>query len=109
MRTLTRRLAPHARETWLAFAAASVVVLALAITLVAVGGGSRVAVGMTAFCGIVATVVLAAFLDAILAPGNPDMARGPSRATGWGGAALPFGGGHGVGDPGGSGDSGSSS
>ncbi|MEI5672963.1 MULTISPECIES: hypothetical protein [unclassified Nocardioides] len=107
MRTLTRRLAPHSRTAWLTFATVAVVALVVAISTVVLNDGGRMAVGATVFAWLVAVVVLAAFLDAVLVPGNPDVRRRAGHAAGWsgalGGAGWSDGGGHG-----GSGDGGSS-
>ncbi|PUA80768.1 hypothetical protein [Nocardioides currus] len=104
MRTLTRRLGPHARTSWLAlvgFVALLVVVSTVAVLL---NGGGRPAVVGTVFTGVVVFGVLAAFLDAILVPGNPDVRRETGRAAGWSGtlgAGWSDGGGHGAGGDGG--------
>lgn len=107
MRTLTRRLAPHARTAWLTFAAIAVVALVVALSTVVLNHGGRTAVVATAFTWLVAVVVLAAFLDAVLVPGNPDVRRRAGHTAGWSGtlgaAGWSDGGGHG-----GSGDGGSS-
>ena len=107
MRTLTRRLAPHTRTAWLTFATVGVVALVVALSSVVLNNGGRMAVVATAFTWVVAVVVLAAFLDAVLAPGNPDVRRHAGRTAGWSGtlgaAGWSDGGGHG-----GSGDGGSS-
>ncbi len=86
MRTLTRRLAPHARTSWLTFSAVSVAALSVAIAAVLLNGGGRPAVVATAFTWFVAVVVLGACLDAILVPGNPDVRRRAGHAAGWTGA-----------------------
>lgn len=86
MRTLTRRLAPHARAAWLTFGALSVLAVALAVAVVLLGGGGRYGVVATVFTGLVVVLVLAACLDAILAPGNPDVRRRSGQAAGWTGA-----------------------
>ena len=104
MRTLTRRLAPHARTSWLTLGAVSLVAVTLAVTLVLLAGGGRPAVVATAATWFVLVVVLGAFLDAILVPGNPDVRRHAGHAAGWTGA-IDVGaghGGHGGGDGGGS-------
>lgn len=103
MRTLTRRLAPHARDAWLVLGATAVVAVTLAVALVLVSGGGRYAVVATAFTGIVLVAVLAAVLDAILVPGNPEVRRRAGHAAGWSGALGP-----GWSDGGGSGDGGGS-
>ena len=100
MRTLTRRLA---RRSWLVLGATAVVAAALAVALVLIGGGGRYAVVATAFTGLVVVGVLAAFLDAILVPGNPEVRRRAGHAAGWSGALGP-----GWSDGGGSGDGGGS-
>lgn len=102
MRTLTRRLAPHARTAWLTFVAASAVVVTLAVALVLLTGGGRTAVVATAATWFVLVVVLAACLDAVLVPGNPDVRRRPVHAAGWSGALGTDGGHGGGGDGGGS-------
>jgi hypothetical protein len=94
MRTLTRRLAPHARTAWLTFGAVSAVMVALAVAMVLLNGGGRTAVVATAGTWFVLVVVLGAFLDAILVPGNPDVRRQAGHAAGWTGA-IGGGGGHG--------------
>ena len=83
MRTLTRRLQPHARTSWLTFAAVSVVAVVVALATVLLNDGGRVAVVMTAFTWLVVVVALAAVLDAILAPGNPDVRRRAGHTAGW--------------------------
>lgn len=93
MRTLTRRLAPHARTAWLTFGAVAAVVVTLAVALVLLTGGGRTAVVATAATWFVLVVVLGACLDAILVPGNPDVRRQVGQAAGWSGAAD-AGGGH---------------
>ncbi|CAM3849358.1 hypothetical protein [Nocardioides zeicaulis] len=100
MRTLTRRLRPHARTAWLTFAAVAVLAVVLAELVVALAGGGRMAVVATAATWFVAVVVLAACLDAVLVPGDPEL-RQPTPGAGWSGAAL--GGGHGGGHFGGHG------
>ena len=107
MRTLTRRLAPHARTSWLTFGAVSVVAVTLAVALVLLNGGGRTAVVATGATWFGLVVVLGACLDAILAPGNPDVRRQVGHAAGWTGAAFDVGGGHG-GHVGGHGDGGGS-
>ena len=107
MRTLTRRLAPHAHTSWLVFGAVSLLVVGVAVAVALVSGGGRSGVVATAFTGLVVVVVLAACLDAILVPGNPDVGRRSGRAAGWTGAVgsgWSDGGGHGCG----SGDGGGS-
>lgn len=104
MRTLTRRLAPHARTCWLTFGAVLVVALVVAITVVLMTGGGRFALVATASTWFVGLVVLGALLDAVLVPGNPDLQRRVGHPAGWT-AALPSGGGYdggGLGDGGGS-------
>lgn len=86
MRTLTRRLAPHARTAWLVFGAVAAVVVTVAVALVLLTGGGRTAVVATAATWFVLVVVLGACLDAILAPGNPDIRRRAGSAGGWSGA-----------------------
>lgn len=108
MRTLTRRLAPHARTAWLTFGAVAVAAVILAILTVLLNGGGRPAVVATAFTWLVAVVVLAAFLDAILVPGNPDVRRQAGHAAGWTGALGAGGWSDGGGSCGGSGDGGGS-
>lgn len=100
MRTLTRRLAPHARTAWLTFAAVALVVGVVAVSTALLASGAREVVGITVFGWFVLTVASAACLDAVLVPGNPDM-RQPTPGAGWSGAAL--GGGHGGGHLGGHG------
>ena len=96
MRTLTRRLQPHARTSWLTFAAVSVVAVVVALATVLLNDGGRVAVVMTAFTWLVVVVALAAVLDAILAPGNPDVRRASGQSAGWTGlGAAGWSGGHG--------------
>lgn len=75
MRSLTRRLAPHARTSWLAFAAVAVAVLVVAILVILLNGVGRFGVVAAAATWFVAVVVLGACLDAILVPGNPDVRR----------------------------------
>lgn len=75
MRTLTKRLAPHARTAWLVLLASVVLGVGVASALVLAAGGGRGSVVMTLFGGLVAFGVLAAVLDAILVPGNPDVVR----------------------------------
>ncbi|UFN42875.1 hypothetical protein [Nocardioides okcheonensis] len=77
MRTLTKRLAPHARTAWLVLLGTVAVAVAVAVATVLATGGGRVGVVMTLFTGLVAFGVLAAVLDAILVPGNPDVRRRP--------------------------------
>jgi len=107
MRTLTRLLAPHARTAWLTFAAVAVVAGVVAVSTVVLTDGTRTAVVATASTWLVALIVLAACLDAVLAPGNPDVRRRVGHSGGWSGAvgaaSWSDGGGHG-----GSGDGGSS-
>ena len=86
MRSLTRRLAPHARTSWLTFPTVSVVAVLVALAAVVLSGGGRVAVVATAATWIVVVVALGAVLDAILAPGNPDVRRAGGQAAGWTGA-----------------------
>ncbi len=109
MRTLTRRLAPHARTAWLVFAAVAVALVAIAEAVVLLNEGGRMAVVGTAATWFVLVVVLAACLDAILVPGNPDLRR-PTPGAGWSGASLGggLGGGHGGGHFGGHGGHGGS-
>src|SRR6478672_1530582 len=96
MRTLTRRLQPHARTSWLTFAAVSVVAVVVALATLLLNDGGRVAVVMTAFTWLVVVVALAAVLDAILAPGNPDVRRASGQSAGWTGlGAAGWSGGHG--------------
>ena len=102
MRTLTRRLAPHARDAWLVLGATAVVAVILAVLLVANGGG-RYGVVAAVFTGVVLFAVLAAVLDAILVPGNTEVRRRAGHAAGWSGALGP-----GWSDGGGSGDGGGS-
>jgi uncharacterized membrane protein YgcG len=105
MRTLTRRLAPHARRSWLTFAAVSAVTVLVAVAVVLLSGGGRFAVVATAATWFVVVVFLAACLDAILVPGNPDVRRQAGHAAGWTGlgAAASFSdGGGGSGGDGGS-------
>ena len=99
MRTLTRRLAPHARTSWLTLGTVSLLVVAAAVVTVLVSGGGRSAVVATMCTGVLVAGVLAAFLDAILVPGNPDVQGRSGHAAGWTGA---------VGSAGGSGDGGPS-
>ncbi|MBS2940347.1 hypothetical protein KDN32_21635 [Nocardioides sp. J2M5] len=75
MRTLTKRLAPHARTAWLVLLASVAVVVSAAVATVLATGGGRFGVVLTLFGGLVAFGVLAAVLDAILVPGNPDVRR----------------------------------
>lgn len=109
MRTLTRRLRPHVRASWLTFAAVAALTLLVSILVVELTGGGRVALVMTAFTWFVLTVASAAVLDAILVPGNSDVRRQAGHAAGWTGA-LGVGGGfaHGGGGHGGAGDGGGS-
>lgn len=109
MRTLTRRLAPHPRTSWLTFGAAAAVALTLALAVVLLNGGGRMVVVATASTWFVLVVVLGACLDAILVPGNPDVRRRAGHAAGWTGA-FDGGGGHGghVGGHGSHGDGGGS-
>lgn len=83
MRTLTRRLAPHARTSWLTFAALSAVTIIVAVAVVLLNGGDRFAVVGTATTWFVMVVFLAACLDAILVPGNPDVRRRAGHDAGW--------------------------
>ena len=108
MRTLTRRLAPHARTSWLTFGAVAAVAITLALAAVLLNGGGRPAVVATAATWFVLVVVLGACLDAILVPGNPDVRRRAGHDAGWTG--LGVGGGHGghFGTHGGHGDGGGS-
>ena len=85
MRTLTRRLAPHARASWLSLVGAVVLVVGVATVTVLVNGGGRPAVVATVVTGVVVFGVLAAFLDAILVPGNPDVRRRAGHSGGWSG------------------------
>lgn len=107
MRTLTRRLAPHARTAWLTFAGVAALVLIVAESIVVLNDGGRMPVVGTAFAWLVAVAVLGACLDAVLKPGNPDLRRSTGQAAGWSGAVgvggWSDGGGHG-----GAGDGGSS-
>jgi uncharacterized membrane protein YgcG len=105
MRNLTRRLAPHARTSWLTFAAVAALAAVVSVTAALLTGGGRVAVVMTAFTWLVLVVALAAVLDAILVPGNPDVRRRAGHVAGWTGlgAAASFSdGGGGSGGDGGS-------
>ena len=104
MRTLTKHLAPHPRAAWLTFLTVSVLAVSGATVTTMVNGGGRVGVTMTVFVGVVLVGVLAAVLDAILLPGNPDM-RGPGGYGSAGGWAAGDGVG-GVGGVGGGGDCG---
>ena len=104
MRTLTKRLAPHRRASWLTFLAVSVLSVSGATATTAFNGGGRVGITMTVFVGVVLVGVLAAVLDAILLPGNPDV-RGPGGYGSAGGWAAGDGVG-GVGGVGGGGDCG---
>lgn len=88
MRTLTRRLAPHARTSWLTFGAVSAVAVTLAVALVLLNGGGRTAVVATAATWFVLVVVMGACLDAILVPGNPDVRRQTGQAAGWSGGLV---------------------
>lgn len=106
MRTLTRLLAPHTRTAWLTFAAVMVVAGVVAVSTVVLTDGGRTAVVATASTWVVAVVFLAACLDAVLVPGNPDVRGRVGHAAGWtgavGAAGWSDGGGHG-GDGGGGG------
>ncbi|WP_193614931.1 hypothetical protein [Nocardioides lijunqiniae] len=99
MRTLRRRLAPHSRTAWLTFAAVAVVTLVVAISIVVLNDGGRMPIVATAVAWLVVVVALAAFLDAVLVPGNPDVRRRAGHTAGWsgavGGAGWSDGGGHG--------------
>jgi hypothetical protein len=108
MRTLTRRLAPHARTSWLTFGAVSVVTVTLAVALVLLNGGGRPAVVATAATWFVLVVVLGACLDAILVPGNPDVLRRDGHDAGWTGLGIGAGHGGHFGTHGGHGDGGGS-
>lgn len=108
MRTLTRRLAPHARTAWLTFAAVAVVALTLAVAVVLLNDGGRTAVVATGATWFVVVVALGAFLDAILVPGNPDVRRPAGHAAGWTGAIGVGGHGGAFGGHGGHGDGGGS-
>ena len=83
MRTLTRRLAPHARTAWLVLVAVVLLAVAIAVTAVLAAGGGRPGVVASVFTGVVVFGVLAAVLDAILVPGNPDMTRRRGHDAGW--------------------------
>ncbi len=83
MRSLTRRLAPHARTSWFTFAAVAVAVLVVAILVVLLNGGGRSGVVAAVVTWFVAVVVLGACLDAILVPGNPDVRRRAGHDAGW--------------------------
>ena len=85
MRTLTRRLTPHARTAWLVIVAATVLAVAIAVTAVLASGGGRPGVVAAVLTGVVVFGVLAAFLDAVLVPGNPDVRRTAGDAVGWSG------------------------
>ena len=106
MRSLTRRLAPHARTSWLTFAAVAGVIIGYVTNLVAIlmiltNGGGRYGVVAAGATWFVAVVVLGACLDAILVPGNPDVRRRAGHDAGWtglGGAASWSNGGSGGGD-----------
>jgi hypothetical protein len=100
MRTLTCRLGHHARTAWLVLVAVTVLAVVAAVTLVLAAGGGRGGVVAAVLTGVVAFAVLAAFLDAILVPGNPDVLRSAGHSAGWSGAAAGGGGlgGHGGGD-----------
>ena len=103
MRSLTRRLAPHARASWLTFAAVAVAVLVVAILVTLLVGGGRFGVVAVAATWFVTVVVLGACLDAILVPGNPDVRRRAGHDAGWtglGAASTWSGGGSGGGDGG---------
>ena len=89
MRSLTRRLAPHARAAWLTFAAVAACAAIVSITVALLVGDGRVAVVMTAFSWFVLVVVSAAVLDAILVPGNPDVRRWAGHDAGWTGMGAP--------------------
>lgn len=102
MRTLTRRLAPHARTSWLTFSVVAMVTVTLSVAVVLLNGGGRTAVVATAGTWFVLVVVLGAFLDAILVPGNPDVRRPTGHAAGWSGAIGGDGGHGGHADGGGS-------
>lgn len=65
-----------------------------AVVAVLATGGGRSAVVATVSTGVVAFVALAAFLDAILVPGNPDVRRQTGDVAGLTGAVA-TGGGHG--------------
>ena len=110
MRSLTRRLAPHARTSWLTFAAMAVAVLVVATVVTLLNGGGRVGVVAAGATWFVAVVVLGACLDAILVPGNPDVSRRGGHDAGWtglGAAAIWSDGGSSGGSGGGGGDGGS--
>ena len=102
MRTLTRRLAPHARASWLTLAGVSVLLVGVATAAVLLNGGGRPAVVGAVFTGIVVFGELAAFLDAILVPGNADVRRRAGHTAGWSGSVGT--GGWSDGGAGGSGD-----
>lgn len=104
MRSLTRRLAPHARTSWLTFAAGAVAVVVVAVLVILLNGGGRFGVVAAVATWIVAVVVLGACLDAILAPGNPDVRRRAGHDAGWTGlgAAASWSDGGSVGGDGGS-------
>lgn len=104
VRTLTRRLAPHARASWLTLVGVAVLAVGVATVAVLLNGGGRTGVVATVFTGVVAFLVLAAVLDAILVPGNPDVRRRTRHAAGWSGtlgAGWSDGGGGGSGGDGG--------
>ncbi len=76
-------------------------VTAVVVAVVLASGGGRGGIVATVASGFVAFVALAAFLDAILVPGNPEIRR-TTHAAGWaasigtgGGAGGGTGGGHG--------------
>lgn len=85
MRTLRRLLAPHARTSWLTFAAVAVATVLVAIVAVVLTGSGRVALAGVFGTWFAVVVALAAFLDAILVPGNPDARRQAGHAGGWSG------------------------
>jgi hypothetical protein len=89
MRTLTRRLAPHARTSWLTFGAVAALAVLVSILVVELTGGGRFALVGTLATLLVVVVVLGAVLDAILVPGNPDVRRWAGHDAGWTGLGAP--------------------
>ena len=71
----SRTLAAHPRQTWRTFLGASVLGLAAALVIALALGAGRVGITLTVSTGVVVIGALAAVLDAIVTPGNPDVLR----------------------------------
>ena len=96
--TVSRSLAAQPRRTWRTFLAASALGLAAAVVVALAQGAGRVGVILTVFTGVVVIGVLAAVLDAVVTPGNPDVVgRRGHAAGGWAAGGLGVGGGGGGG------------